>query len=242
MATNLFFNNFFSSQEQQLLDDLVTESIRQYGIDVYYIPRTIDNKSDTFREAIIASFNKAIEVDVYIKNIDGFSGDGKFLSKFGLEIRDSITFTIARTRFFDDIQPYTNTPRPNEGDLIFFPLNKKVFQIKFVDHETVFYQLGSLQMFDLSCELFEYSNEVFNTGIPEIDLKYNNYSTETSDDLLLDTSNNVLLTTDGFGIIPSNFSIDSIDPQAMNDIFNKNELDIIDFSESNPFSEIGALG
>lgn len=240
MATNLYFNNYFSSQEQQLIDDLVTESIKQYGIDIYYLPRNYGVRDNVFRELQYTVYDTAIELEVYIKNIDGFSGDGKFLSKFGLEIRDSITFTISRSSFAREVGSNDYQIRPNEGDLIYFPLNQKLFQIKFVDHETVFYQLGSLQMYDVQCELFEYTNEVFNCGIPDIDIKYNAYSLDTDTNLLLDTSNNVIATSDNYGLTTAEYRIQDIDPDAMNETFDTLEDSIIDFSEHNPFSEQGA--
>lgn len=241
MATNLYFNNYFSSQEQQLIDDLVKESIKQYGIDVFYLPRNYATRSDVFRELQYTVYNQANELEVYIKNIDGFSGDGKFLSKFGLEIRDSITFTISRTTFAQEVGSNDYEIRPNEGDLIYFPLNQKLFQIKFVDHETIFYQMGSLQMYDVQCELFEYTNEIFNCGIPDIDLKYNAYNLDTDTNLILDTSNNFLLTTDNYGIATAEYRVQDIDPDAMNETFDSLEDSIIDFSEQNPFSEQGSV-
>ena len=241
MATNLYFNNYFSSQEQQLIDDLVTESIKQYGIDAYYLPRSAGVRSDVFRELQYTVFDKAIELEIYIKNIDGFSGDGKFLSKFGLEIRDSITFTISRTAFAREVGSNNYEIRPNEGDLIYFPLNQKLFQIKFVNHEIVFYQLGSLQMYDVECELFEFTNEIFNCGLPDVDLKYNAYNFDTDTNLILDTSNEVLLTTDNYGLATAEYRLQDIDPDAMNETFDSLEDGIIDFSEQNPFSEQGSV-
>lgn len=176
MATNFFFNNFQSSQEQNLIADLVIESIRIYGIDCWYIPKRIVNKDNIYGEDALSEYNTSHMVEMYVKNVEGFAGQGDFLSKFNVEIRDEMTLTIARRAFENEVQIYEpGYTRPREGDLIFLPLNNKVFQIKFVEHEPVFYQMGALQMYDLKCELFEYSSEIINTGFDVIDNLQTNY-------------------------------------------------------------------
>src|SRR5210317_2210389 len=170
MPTNVYFNNYDYAPEQTLYEDLVIESIKIYGHDVKYIPRVLNNFDELYTEDTISSFEKAIDIEMYVKSVDGFTGDGVFLSKYGLEIRDEVTFTVAKRRFERQItgtDPSRNVPK--EGDLIYFPLNKKPFQIKFVDYKPFFYQHGKLQTYDRVCELFEYSSEVFNTGNTEID-------------------------------------------------------------------------
>jgi hypothetical protein len=177
MVTNLFFNNFNFTSEQRLVEDLIIEAIQIYGIECYYLPRTLVKEDNLFGEDILSKFDTAFALEMYIKNVEGFDGEGDFLSKFNIEIRDEITFTISQRRFSEEIHPSDTTPynedqgigRPSEGDLIYFPLNGKIFEVKFVEHEAVFYQLGSLQTYDLRCELFEYSSERLDTGIPQID-------------------------------------------------------------------------
>lgn len=238
MTTSVFFNNFQSSQEQLLIEDLVLESIQIYGHDLYYLPRTQLNRDTIYEEATLTDFNSAHLVDMYIKNIDGFSGDGDFITKFGLEIRDRVTFTVARRRFFNDVGTEASIERPREGDLIYFPLNKKVFEIKFVEHEAIFYQLGALQTFDLVCELFEYSNERFRTGVSDIDETYTgsdtNYSLSLSNFSLQTEDLNPynLVTEAGYSIVDEAFDVldDSEEIQA-----EANEF--IDFSALDPFSE-----
>lgn len=189
MATNFFFHNYQNSQEQLLIEDLIIESIRIYGLDMYYVPRTTVSYDNILNEDSNRSYGKAIPIELYIKNVDGFGGDGDFLSKFNIEIRDQITFTVARRVFEEEITTELDTLiRPREGDLIYFPLNKKIFEIRFVEHEAIFYQMGALQTYDLKCELFEYSNERMDTGIADIDsLEYrygqtfNIYVTDTTD-------------------------------------------------------------
>ena len=132
MATNFFFNNFQSSQEQLLLENLIIESIRIYGQDMYYIPRKLNNYDNVYGADDQSSYENAYSIELYIKSVDGFSGDGDFMSKFGIEIRNQVVFSVAQRRFNEEIGDYTTQVRPNEGDLIYFPLNKKCFQIKYV--------------------------------------------------------------------------------------------------------------
>src|SRR5210317_1822187 len=163
--------------EQSLIEDLIIESIRIYGHDVWYVNRSITAKDQLLNEDDLSVFDEAYMVEMYIKNVEGFEGEGDFLSKFGLQIRDSITFTIAISVFNKEVGNYINDVRPLEGDLIYFPLNEKVFKVMHVEHESIFYQMGSLQTYDLRCELFEYSNERFETGIPEVDDIFVPYNT-----------------------------------------------------------------
>jgi hypothetical protein len=170
VSTNFFFNNFGNSQEQLLIEDLITESIKIYGLDMFYIPRTTVSQDNIFNEDPNRRYDTAIPIEMYVKNVDGFGGEGDFLSKFNIQIRDQITFTISRRIFDQELGINQGLIRAREGDLIYLPLNRKLFEIKFVEHEAIFYQLGSLQTYDLKCELFEYSNEKFTTGIADIDI------------------------------------------------------------------------
>jgi hypothetical protein len=218
-TTNFFFNNFQSSMEQNLIEDLVVESIKIYGIELYYLPKRIVARDTIFREEELATYNVAYPIEMYIKNVDGFEGEGDFMSKFGLEIRDRITFTVSRRSFSAEIlTKELNMVRPLEGDLIWFPLTRKMYKIKFVEHEAIFYQLGSLQTWDLTCELFEFNNETFDTGIPDIDLVYAE----------LDVDINTAIAT----------SVTLTDVQAQNETFEADgQSGILDFSEMDPFSE-----
>lgn len=219
MATNFYFNNFQNSQEQLLIEDLVVESIKIYGHDVWYLPRNVKNQDVIFVEDELTDFDRAYPVEVYVKNVEGFEGEGDFLSKFGLQIRDRITFTITRRGFYENV--VHGLQRPREGDLIFFPLTNKAYVIRFVEHEAIFYQMGSLQTFDLVCELHEYNQETFNTGIDLIDDLYN--------ELSFAMANSTQKATE--------FVISTIDKQAQNETFETKGDDILDFTEINPFSE-----
>jgi hypothetical protein len=172
MPTNVFFNHAVST-EQQLYEDLVVESLRFYGHDVFYLPREIIEEDELFNEDVQSKFGDAYGVEMYIENTDGFEGDGDLMSKFGIEVRDTATFVISlRTweRFISLDDNLATSLRPNEGDLIYFPLTNSMFEIKFVEHEDPFYQVGKLFVFKLRCELFEYSGEDFDTGDGNIDV------------------------------------------------------------------------
>jgi hypothetical protein len=237
-SSNFYFNNYNSSGEQTLLENLIIESIAIYGQDMYYIPREITNLDTIYTEDDQSQYNSAILLCMYINSIDGFSGDGNFMSKFGVEIRDQVIFSFPHATFNEQVGTITKQPRPNEGDLIYFPLNQKIFQIKFVDKFSMFYQLGALQLWKVTCELFEYSDEQLNTGIPQIDiLQVNNstnamdwsYSAETAS-FLTDENNNTL--------VVEQFNIEQIDKTAENKQIDNYANTFINFSEKNPFGEL----
>ena len=167
MATRALFNHTNVQTEQNLLEDLVIESIQIYGLDMYYLPKTTADLDDFYGEdAGTTKYLNAYPIEMYVKNVEGFEGEGDFMQQFGLEVRDQMTLTVARKRF-DELS--TGLSTPNEGDLIWFPITKSVYQIQFVEHESIFYQMGELFVYDLTCELFEFAGEVFETGIPAID-------------------------------------------------------------------------
>ena len=173
MATSVYFNNFSPSviNEQRLLEDLIVESIQIMGHDVWYIPRDSYNGIDEiWGESINAKFTRAYQLEAYIANVEGYEGDGDFFSKFGLEIRDTTNIVISYRSFIRYI-PTEITRRPREGDLIYIPLMKKLFEIKFVEEELLFFSLGKRNpyMYELRCDLFRYSSEELETGVEEID-------------------------------------------------------------------------
>ena len=171
MATNQYFNHHGTdTPEQRLIENLTIESIKTYGIDVYYLPRTLNDEDKLMGEDNTASYNSAYTIEMYIKTVEGFEGQGDFISKFGLQINDQITFTVAKRRFRE--LGMTSDGRaniPHEGDLIYFPTTSALFQILFVEDEAIFYQTGALQSYDMLCEMFTYSDQNFNTGIETID-------------------------------------------------------------------------
>ena len=171
MATNSFFTQG-TTGEQDLTESLVIEQIKMFGKDVYYIPRTLVNEDTVFGEDNLSAFNGAHLIEAYIEDANGFRGDGDMFSKFGVRISDQVTFIISRKRFTEEVDDNAQLiveGRPNEGDLVYFPLANKTFEIQFVEHEVPFYQLGKIHVWGLRCELFEYSDEDFDTGVAEVD-------------------------------------------------------------------------
>ena len=164
MAVINYFEKYINN-EGNLLEDLVQESIQVFGHEVSYLPRIQNNLDNIFGEATASSFESAYPVEVYIKTTDGFEGEGAFVGRFGLEIREQVTFSMSQRTW----KGLGLTTRPLEGDLIWFDTAQKMFEIQFVEHQAIFYQLGRLPVYDLSCEFFEYSSEDIDTGIPEID-------------------------------------------------------------------------
>jgi hypothetical protein len=238
MATNFYFNNFSSSGEQNLIENLIIESIRIHGVDTYYVPRTIVTRDNTFREQSVTEYGEGISIEMYIKNIDGFEGDGEFLSKFGVEVRDQITFSVAMRVFDNEVGSLLRRDRPLENDLVWFPFNKHLYQIKFVNKKPIFYQMGALQMYDVVCELFEYSNEVFNTGIDIIDNMYNALLTTTDPYAFTTEVGFSLVDENGNEILDEEYNIGTLDTASQNDYFESEGIDFLDFSERDPFSEI----
>ena len=283
MATNKYFNNFAYAREQDLVEDLTIEAIKIYGHNVKYLPKTISGIDHLFGEDKLLKYETAADVEMYVKNVEGFEGEGEFMSKFGVQLNDQLTLTVARKRFdqirteklqtevgYNYVQESANTDapsrqfltgnshtesivletgttgvnnysitseRPQEGDLVFFPLVNKIFEIKFVEHEDIFYQTGRLQSYDLRCELFKYSSEQIRTGNTEID------STETAGtldtllyELLLENGDN-LLEEDGDSLVQE-YQLFTQDAGANNSFFQSEGESIIDFSERNPFSEV----
>lgn len=237
MATNFFFNNFQNSQEQLLIENLIIESIKIYGHDVIYVPRKPIAEDLLLGEDPLREYIHAIPIEMYIKNVEGFAGEGDFLSKFNLQIRDQITFSVARRVFSDEVGTIETISRPREGDLIFFPLNRKLFEIKFVEHEPVFYQLGSLQFYDLKCELFEYNNEYFDTGIDDIDRMMKYYSINMDIFAILTETGLPITDEDGYTLLQEKYDINENDDIATNDEIEQEADEFIDFTEKNPFSE-----
>ena len=186
MVVNPFFLHG-STQEQNLQQDLINEQIRMYGMDVYYIPRNFIREATIMREVTSSAFRSYFIIEAYLNNFDGYAGQGDIMSKFGIQVKDEVTLTISRERYEDYIAPFLNSrmlylmnsaaqdgtletiQRPREGDIIYFPLGRRLFEIKFVEHEQPFYQLGNGYTYELQCELFEYEDEILNTSIDEID-------------------------------------------------------------------------
>lgn len=235
--SNFFFNNYKSSQEQDLLESLIIESIAIYGLDCYYIPRKLNDYDAILGADDQSSYENAYPIVCYIENVNGFQGDGSFMSKFGLEIRDQLVVAVAQRIFNQEVGTFTSQLRPNEGDLLFFPLNNKCFQVKYTNKFEYFYQLGGLQTYQLTLELFEYSGEVMNTGIPEIDRLQKEYSINQFDWTLKDQLGAILTDEDGNIIVLEGANTSDILPNADNDLIQQESDQFVDFSSVDPFSE-----
>ena len=181
MALNPFFLQGTSS-EQRLIQDLINEHLRMYGVEVVYIPRKFVNRKSILEEVQSSRFDDNFSIEAYVNTYDGYSGAGDILTKFGMSLRDELLITISKERFEDFIAPFMGalddgtgegeiilSTRPREGDLVYFPLGQRIFEVKFVEHENPFYQLGKNYVYELKCELFEYEDEIIDTSIDEID-------------------------------------------------------------------------
>lgn len=168
MALNPFFLNG-SPSEQRLVQDLINEQLRMYGVEVLYVPRKFVRKETIIREVTTSKFGDNYAIEAYVASYDGYSGAGDILTKFGMNLRDEVTLIISKERFDDFISPfmasdtsgeYEVVSRPREGDIVYFPLGRRIFEVKFVEHEQPFYQLGKTYVYELKCELFEYEDEI----------------------------------------------------------------------------------
>ena len=175
MALNPYFQQG-TQGEQRLVQDLINEHLKIYGVEVTYIPRKFVNKATIIEEVTASKFDDNFSVEMYVNSYDGYSGAGDVLTKFGMSLRDEVELTASRERFEEFIAPFMESSddielssRPREGDLVFFPLGARLFEIKFVEHEDPFYQLGKNYVYKLKCELFEYEDEVIDTSLDLID-------------------------------------------------------------------------
>ena len=279
MPTNVYFDTGTKS-EQHLYEDLMIEQLKIYGQDVFYIPRTLVKEDELFGEDTLSKFDDAYQIEMYFENVEGYEGEKEIMSKFGLQMNEDVTFVVARRRFEQLVSHDSNLivkTRPNEGDLVYFPKVKKIFEISFVDHDDPFYQVHNVPAFKLKCKTFEYSGEDLDTGITEIDAIetdnsldqlvyqitmeqssttiYNegleledgtgNIEQEGNTDNLIgenETGGDQIVLETGDYIIQEAYVTDTIDENAMNDFFDSQDDTIIDFTESNPFGDIGKVG
>jgi len=175
MALNPYFLHG-SNTEQRLIQDLINEQLRMHGVEITYIPRKFVNKKTIIEEVQASKFDENFSIEAYVGTYDGYTGAGDILTKFGMSLRDDVTLIISKERYEEFIAPFLVgnaqievATRPSEGDLIYFPLGNRLFEIKFVEHEKPFYQLGKTYVYELQCELFEYEDEIIDTDIEEID-------------------------------------------------------------------------
>lgn len=207
-----------NQSERDLMENLIIESIRMYGNEWYYIPRVLVAPDDVFGEDNLSKFKDAYMVECYIDNIDNWGGQGSFMSKFGLQIEEQAQLTIARRRWDELVGQFGRTllpDRPSEGDLMYFPTSDSLFEIKFVEHQNPFYQLGQLNVYKLKVELFQYSSERIETDLDELN--------QFALDMTFDVKDKIPAVAD-----PDR-------DYRQNQTFQTESVDVINFDESNPF-------
>jgi len=265
MARNRYFNQYTPvKQEQNLVEDLVIESIKIYGVDGYYLPRTDVNLDKIYGEDTSMIFDDALELELYIKSFDGFQGQEDFLSKFGLQIDESITFVVAQKRFTQSLKPsflteygynfknedgeylldeqsynYANILRPREGDLIWIPMLNYMYEIKFTENIENFFQLGKLYTYEMRCDRYEYSSERIDTGVADIDGIEDQYSLSTDNiQKILDEESNIFALEDGTRLVAEGDTVVPFEVSADNESIGQKIIDedVLDFSEKNPFA------
>jgi len=244
MPTNTYFSTG-TTQEQNLYEDLIIEQLKIYGQDVYYLPRKIANKDSIFGEDPASSFEDSYIIEMYVDNSDGYMGEQEIIKKFGLELRDDITFVVSKLRWETLISNNANlqtTLRPNEGDLVYFPTTNAFFEIQFVEHEAPFYQQSALPIYTLACTRWEYSSERIDTGITTIDSTEDDLSTDTMQfQFALENETGSFVLESSVGAIDyfvnESFTMATQQPVDSGQTFDSYIDDILDFSERNPFGE-----
>ncbi len=229
------------SSEQLLVEDLVIECMKIYGFETNYLTRKSQNLDLILNEDPLNNYEKSYQIEMYLKNVDGFGGEPALLSKFGVELRDQATFIVSKRRW-DQIVGRSGTAvltsRPAEGDIIYFPLTKSYFEIKYVEAFNPFFQLGKLYVYELTCELLQYSAERIITDDGEIDSLTNNSLDILSYEFLLEDGSLLNLEYETLSsLILESFSIESIDLRSQNEDF-QGEISVLDFTEKNPFGEV----
>jgi hypothetical protein len=266
MAVNRYFQGgqgIGNDSEKLLYEDLIIEGLQIYGFDIFYLPRTIVNQDILLGEDMLSKFDSSHAIEMYMETNEGFQGEQELISKFGLEIREDTTFTVAKRRFESAVDNYAtliSEGRPNEGDIIYFPLMNSFFEIQFVQDQEPFFQLGQLPVYKLQCTRWEYSSEKLETGVPDIDgaedqysLDQLDYQIELEDGTIEDSTRAYLILendsadgrvqyflTEDFNIQTQSQSYaDNIDldTEAGFDTASASD-DILDFTERNPFGEV----
>jgi hypothetical protein len=252
MPTNVYFDTGTTS-EQRLYEDIIIEQLKIYGQDVYYLPRKLANKDTIFGEDPASSFDDSYIIEMYVDNSDGYMGEQEIIKKFGLELRDDITFIVSKLRWETLISNNGDlvAERPQEGDLVYFPTTNAFFEIQFVEHEAPFYQQSALPIYKLSCTKWEYASERLDTGITKIDTTEDDLSTDTMQfQFALENESGSFVIESSIGAIDyfvnEDFTMATQQPVDSGQAFETSAGtttaatgdDILDFSERNPFGEV----
>jgi hypothetical protein len=245
MPTNVYFQQG-SYTEQLLIQDLIVESLKIYGKDMYYIPRQLYAKDTILGEDPLSRFENAFPIEMYIEDVDGFQGQGVFLQKFGIQVEKTATFVVARKRWEQLVGKYNVSlipSRPSEGDLIYFPMTRGLFEIRFVENQDPFYELGNLYVYKLRVELFNYSSERIQTDVADIDAIEDLYSLNTLNYKIINEDGETAIMLEGAVgtrsfILDESLRADDIEPFANNAELVEDTNDDIDFTDRNPFGEL----
>jgi len=245
VPTNHYFqsgNTSGTTAEQRLVEDLIIESLKIYGHDLYYMPRTSVTQDNILNEDVLAQFTSAYPIEMYLQNVEGWNGQQELFTKFGIEIKDTATFVVSKRRWLDSIAYQASTlqlpSRPAEGDLLYFPKTDAMFEIKFVEHLNPFYQIGKFYVYTLQCELYRYSSEVIQTGLDEIDDDFMTTSADVYEYSVLNETGGMILAEDGGSIINSTYDSNANAKTSNNTQFETEGNDILDFTIKNPFGEV----
>ena len=259
MAVNHFFqggNGIGNKNEKSLYEDLIIEGLKIYGHDVYYLPRTLVNQDLILGEDSLSKFDDSYLIEMYVETTEGLAGEQELINKFGLEIREETTFMLSKRRWTDAVDSYhtmIKEGRPNEGDIIYYPLLNKFFEISFVEDQEPFFQLGNLPVYKLRARTWEYSSERLDTGVTDID--------SAEDQFSLDLLAHQFMLEDGTGALQlENDSVNGDKNYFINEEYNiqtqstyadnldldaaagfntaDTSDDILDFTERNPFGEV----
>ena len=259
MAINHHFqggNGIGNTNEKKLYEDLIIEGLKIYGHDVYYLPRTLVNRDLILGEDTLSKFDDSYLIEMYVETTEGLAGEQELINKFGLEIREETTFMLSKRRWtnaVDSEHTMIVEGRPNEGDIIYYPLLNKFFEISFVEDQEPFFQLGNLPVYKLRARTWEYSSEKLNTGVTDID--------SAEDAFSLDQLAHQFMLEDGTGSLQlENDSVDGTKNYFINEEYNiqtqstyadnldldaqagfnteDTSDDILDFTERNPFGEV----
>ena len=259
MAINHHFqggNGIGNTNEKNLYEDLIIEGLKIYGHDVYYLPRTLVNRDLILGEDSLSKFDDSYLIEMYVETTEGLAGEQELINKFGLEIREETTFMLSKRRWMDAVDSYhtmIKEGRPNEGDIIYYPLLNKFFEISFVEDQEPFFQLGNLPVYKLRARTWEYSSERLDTGVTDIDSAEDQFSLDqlAHQFMLEDGTGALQLENDSvsgdknyfineeYNIQTQSTYADNLDLDAQAG-FNTEDTsdDILDFTERNPFGEV----
>lgn len=238
-----YFRNYDYTKRQDMIDNFIISAIKQNGMSFKYIPKDNFVRDEVFGDDTFAKYEEALTLAGYIKNTDSFDGQGDMFSRFGFQISDSITVTISKKQWFDfqtvEYQPTDSSElrsQPLAGDLVWFPVMDKIFEINHVERNANFFTFGKLYTFELQCELYKYNQDEFKTGFDAIDEIDTMYNTDTLQDIFTTQNGIDLVTESGEPILSEEYKIENKDDQANNTLFEDKSEDVIDFNERGPFT------